>query len=251
MMVKQDYDELADAYGHNRNLHPLVLERLIELGTLTRESSVLEIGCGTGNYIRAIAEETGAMCQGVDPSREMLRIARGEPGQPDDGRDGVAFVEAAAERLPLPDQLFDLAFSVDVIHHVQQREEAAREAFRMLKPSGVMVIVSESEDDIVHRTPQVTYFPETIDVELHRYPTIGVIQRELADAGFIVADAISVSMPHTVDHLGPYCDKAFSSLHLIPDAAFAAGMARMERDLLRGPIRGNRRYTMVVARRPA
>jgi hypothetical protein len=58
-------------------------------------------------------------------------------------------------------------------------------------------------------------------------------------------------MPHTVDDLRPYRDKAFSSLHLIQVEAFVAGIARMERDLLQGPIQGNRRYTMVVARRPA
>jgi ubiquinone/menaquinone biosynthesis C-methylase UbiE len=256
-MIKQDYNQLADAYGHNRKLHSLALNRLIEFGTLTTTSTVLEIGCGTGNYIRAIAAETGAMCQGVDPSREMLRIARhsNDSGQPEQGREHagttVTFVECAAERLPLPDGTFDLVFSVDVIHHIQRRDDAAREMFQVLKPGGVAVIVTESEDDIRHRTPQVMYFPNTIDVELQRYPTIGVIQRELADAGFTVADAIPVSMPHIVDDLGPYRDKAFSSLHLIPVEAFVAGIARMERDLLQGPIQGNRRYTMVVARRPA
>lgn len=251
MMVKQDYNELAAAYGHNRKLHPLVLERLIDLGAFNAESRVLEIGCGTGNYIRAIAVETGAMCTGVDPSREMLRIAGGEPGQPDHGREGIAFVKAAAERLPLPDQSFDLAFSVDVIHHVQRRDEAAREAFRVLQPGGVAVIVTESEDDIRQRMPQVRYFPETIDVELARYPALDVIERELVDAGFQVAEPISVSMPHAIDDLRAYRDKAFSSLHLIPDAAFEAGIARMERDLHQGSIQGNRRYTTVVARRSA
>ncbi len=250
MMVKQDYNELADAYGRNRKLHPLVLERLIEFGTLTAGSSVLEIGCGTGNYIRAIAVEMGAMCTGVDPSREMLRIAQGNSPTSEQSREGVRFIKGAAEELLLLDQAFDLAFSVDVIHHVQRRDEAAREAFRVLQPGGVAVIVTESEDDIRQRMPQVTYFPETIDVELARYPALDVIERELVDAGFQVAEPISVSMPHAIDDLRAYRDKAFSSLHLIPDAAFEAGIARMERDLRQGSIQGNRRYTMVIAERP-
>lgn len=247
-MTTQDYNELADAYGRNRKLHPLVLERLIDLGALSTTPTVLEIGCGTGNYIRAIASETGATCTGVDPSREMLRIARGNSGQPEQGREGVRFIEGAAEELPLADQTSDLAFSVDVIHHVQRRGEAVRELHRVLKPGGVAAIVTESEDDIRHRTPQVTYFPETIGVELKRYPSIEVIERELVDAGFSVLAPISVSVPHAIDDLRPYRDKAFSSLHLIPDEAYKAGLARMEADLRDGPIRGNRRYTMVVAR---
>lgn len=253
-MIKQDYNQLADAYGRNRKLHPLVLERLIELVALATTSKVLEIGCGTGNYTWAIAARTGASCIGVDPSREMLRIARGNSAYPEQGRGpteiNVTFLKGAAEDLPLPDRTFDLAFSVDVIHHVQRRDEAAREAFRVLQPGGVAVIVTESEDDIRQRMPQVTYFPETIDVELARYPALDVIERELVDAGFQVAEPISVSMPHVIDDLRAYRDKAFSSLHLIPDAAFEAGIARMERDLRQGSIQGNRRYTMVIAERP-
>lgn len=247
-MVKQDYNQLADAYGRNRKLHPLVLERLIALGALNAESRVLEIGCGTGNYVRAIAAETGAACTGVDPSREMLRIARERADHPESGQVPLTFTEGSAEAMPLSDQAFDLAFSVDVIHHVQRRNQAARELYRVLKPGGFGVIVTESEDDIRHRTPQVTYFPETIGVELERYPAINVIERELVEAGFTVAVPIAVSMPHAVDDLRPYRDKAFSSLHLIPDEAFEAGLARMEADLRDGPIRGSRRYTMVVAR---
>jgi hypothetical protein len=57
-------------------------------------------------------------------------------------------------------------------------------------------------------------------------------------------------MPHNVTGVRPYRDKAFSSLHLISDKAFAAGLSRMENDLRQGPIRGNRRYTMVIAERP-
>lgn len=254
-MVRQDYDQLADAYEHNRKLHPMVLERLIALGGLDAASRVLEIGCGTGNYIHAIASSTPAVCTGVEPSSEMLRIARSNHGLPKQRRDSheakVAFIQGSAEELPVPDQQFGLVFSVDVIHHVQERAMAAREALRVTKAGGVFVIVTESEDDVRHRTPQVTYFPETIEVELGRYPSIEVIERELTDAGFDVDQEISVSMPHEVLDLQPYRDKAYSSLHLISDDAFAAGLTRMETDIRSGPIRGNRRYTMVVARRPA
>lgn len=254
-MVKQNYDQLAEAYGRNRKLHPRVLEQLISLGRLTDESRVLEIGCGTGNYVKAISAQTGAVCTGIDPSREMLRVAQSNHGLPKNrhgsGGADVTFVNGSAEELPLADRQYDLVFSVDVIHHVLVRDAAARELVRVLKPGGTAAIVTESENDIRNRTPQVTYFSDTIEVELSRYPSIEVIQRELLDTGFEVGETIPVSMPHEVTHLAPYRDKAFSSLHLISDAAFAAGIERMERDVAAGPISGVRRYTIFTGRRPA
>lgn len=254
-MVKQNYDQLAEAYGRNRKLHPGVLEQLISLGGLGAESRALEVGCGTGNYIRAIATETGAICTGVDPSREMLRIAESNHGLPKNRRGpdeaGVTFIRGTAEDVPLADRQLDLAFSVDVIHHVQRRDKAAAELFRVLKPGGVAAIVTENDDDIRNRTPQVTYFPATIEVELKRYPAIETIQRELSDAGFQIGEVIPVAMPHDVSDVTPYRDKAFSSLHLISDEAYATGIERMEQDLASGPITGVRRYTIVTARRPA
>ena len=254
-MVKQDYDHMAEAYGRNRKLHPRVLEQLISLGRLTDESRVLEIGCGTGNYVKAISAQTGSICTGIDPSREMLRIAQSNHGLPKNRRGSggadVTFMNGSAEELPLADRQFDLVFSVDVIHHIRTRDSAARELFRVLTPGGTAAIVTESDDDIRNRTPQVTYFPDTIAVELSRYPSAKVIQQELLDTGFEVGETIPVSMPHEVTHLAPYHDKAFSSLHLISDAVFKAGIERMERDVAAGPISGVRRYTIVTGRRPA
>lgn len=254
-MVKQDYDQLAEVYGRNRKLHPLVLKQLVSLGRLTDESRVLEIGCGIGNYIKTIAAKTGAICTGMDPSREMLRIAQSNHGLPKNRRDSggadVTFIKGSAEEMPLADRQFDLAFSVDVIHHVQARDTAAHELFRVLKPGGTAAIVMESEDDIRNRTPQVAYFPDTIAVELGRYPTVEVIQQELLDAGFEVGETIPVSMPHQVTDLAPYHDKAFSSLHLISDEAFVAGIERMKQDFAAGSIAGVRRYTIITGRRPA
>lgn len=255
-MVRQDYDRLAEMYGRHRKLHPYVLEALIEQGSVSQGSRVLEVGCGTGNYIRTIAEATGAIGTGVDPSREMLRRARSTAGWPKSRRNGadrqeVTFVEARAEDLPFSDRQFDLVYSVDVIHHIEDRDTAAREAARVLKPGAVAMVVTESEDDLLHRTPHVTYFPDIVSAELARYPTIETIEDELRAAGFEIDAEVAVSMPVEIDDIGPYRDKAYSSLHLIPEEAFRAGLERMREDLERGPIASVNRYTIVVARTPA
>jgi SAM-dependent methyltransferase len=252
--MHQNYDQLAEAYRRNREPHPLVLGHLRNLISATGASRALEIGCGTGNYISAIAASTAATCTGVEPSHEMLRIARSNPRLPKDRRTSnhaeVIFLTGVAENLPLSDQSHDLVFSVDVIHHVQNRVRTAEELFRVLKPDGVAVVVTESEADLRNRTPQITYFPETLDVDLNRYPSLDAIETELNDAGFELMKRTSVSMQQEVSDSSPFRDKAFSSLHLIPDGAFERGLALMQNDLRRGSITGVRRYTIVAAQRP-
>ncbi|MEM5774317.1 MAG: class I SAM-dependent methyltransferase, partial [Anaerolineaceae bacterium] len=70
-----NYDELADAYSQNRKIHPVVLQNLLETARLTPTSAVLEVGCGTGNYILAIQASTGCAGEGIDPSVKMLEAA--------------------------------------------------------------------------------------------------------------------------------------------------------------------------------
>jgi len=51
-----DYDNLADRYAIHRAIHLGVLKALLETSDIGRSSRVLEVGCGTGNYIIALAE---------------------------------------------------------------------------------------------------------------------------------------------------------------------------------------------------
>ena len=69
---KIDYDEQAARYARNRQIHPGVLAKLLEVGGLGPESRVLKVGCGTGNYISAIQERIGCLCSEID---HFLRCA--------------------------------------------------------------------------------------------------------------------------------------------------------------------------------
>ena len=48
-----DYNELAAEYARHRQVNPPVLRRLLIGGDVKSVSTVLEVGCGTGNYILA------------------------------------------------------------------------------------------------------------------------------------------------------------------------------------------------------
>jgi len=234
-----DYNQLAAEYARHRRVHPLVFRRLLEAGG----TRILEVGCGTGNYITSIACATGSACFGIDPSEEMLHRAA-EKGAP------VTLQVGRAESLPFPDASFDLIFSVDVIHHVQDRPLHMREAFRALKARGRLATVTDSEWVIRHRIPLTAYWPETEEIELRRYPAMADLARFMTEAGFAQAQEELVEFPWELTDTGPYREKAFSSLHLIGEAAFRRGLERLEADLARGPVRCVSYYSLLWGIKP-
>jgi ubiquinone/menaquinone biosynthesis C-methylase UbiE len=153
--------------------------------------------------------------------------------------------QGRAEKLDLPDAQFDLVFSVDVIHHLQEQKAYLRHAYRTLKPQGRICTVTDSAWIIGHREPLATYWPETIEVELSRYPRIRDLRALYQEAGFASLETEQVEHRATLTDVQAYRDKAFSSLHLISEAAFKRGLARLERDLSRAPVARVSRYVLV------
>jgi ubiquinone/menaquinone biosynthesis C-methylase UbiE len=241
--MKIDYDNLAQEYAQHRRVHPGVLMGLLTRSRLASASTVLEVGCGTGNYITTIQEMAGCTCIGIDPSGQMLAQASQRSQR-------VRYERGRAEELAFPDAGFDLVFSVDVIHHVNDRAAYFQEAWRVLKTGGLFCTVTDSEDIIRRRQPLATYFPETVDVELKRYPPIPDLERMLTAVGFLALTSESVEYEMATQDIQTYRDKAFSSLHLIPQEAFERGIHRMETDLLSGPILVVSRYLLLWGEKP-
>ena len=238
-----DYDHRAPEYARHRKVHPGVVEELIAGGRLEAGTCVLDVGCGTGNYAAVLTERVGCRMSGVEPSARMRSRAR-------DAAPWETLAEGRAEALSFPDASFDLVFTTDVIHHVGDRDAFLREAVRVLRPGGQIATVTDSHDDIPHRRPLSSHFPETIPIELSRYPGVPCLLGEMAQAGFVDSRLVQVSREYALTDLQPYRDKAFSSLHIIDEEAFARGMARLEADLASGPIPCVSLYTVIWAKKP-
>jgi SAM-dependent methyltransferase len=237
-----DYDQLAATYARNRQVHSGVLSALRARGSSPRQL-VLEVGCGTGNYLIALCQTTGWSGMGIDPSAQMLAVAQARVPT-------IPFRQGRAERLPVLDAEFDLIFSVDVIHHVQDRLSYFAEAFRALRPGGTICTVTDSDEVIRRRRPLASHFPETVAVELARYPEVAGLCAEMKAAGFTAIEQAEVEQAYDLTDLSAYRDQAFSALHLIAPEAFRRGMERMEEDLARGPIPALSIYTLLWATKP-
>jgi len=233
-----DFDQRAAEYARHRQVHPGVVEELLASGLFAPESRVLEVGCGTGNYAAALTKATGCRVSGIDPSQRMLELAS-------DAGPWESLVQGRAESLPFGDDSFDIVVSTDVIQHIGDRDAYFKEAARMLRPEGHIVTVTDSHDDIRRRVPLSSHFPETVEIELQRYPPVPQLLEEMARAGFVEPRLVDVSRNYELDDIQAYRDRAFSSLLLIDDEAFRRGIDRLEADLARDPIPCVSLYTMI------
>jgi ubiquinone/menaquinone biosynthesis C-methylase UbiE len=233
-----DYDRLAAKYAQFRQIHPAVLRNLLDTSGVGAPSQVLEVGCGTGNYILALHEACGCTGYGIDPSAQML-------AQPRSHSDQVTFRIGSAEQIEFPNNTFDLLFSVDVIHHVPRPLTFFREAFRVLKAGGQICTATDSAEIIHHRQPLSVYFPETVAVDLERYPPIAELRGLYQQALFRHIREFTVEFATTLNDIQMYRDRTFSCLHLISEEAFQEGLRRMEGDLRKGPLPYAPRYLLL------
>jgi ubiquinone/menaquinone biosynthesis C-methylase UbiE len=237
-----EYDRVAAEYAKHRSVHPGVVQHLLSDCSLGPSSRVLEIGCGTANYLEAIQHAKACACTGLDPSEAMLA-----KGQARGLR--ASLLRGTAEKLPFPAASFDLVFTVDVIHHVADRLSSYREARRVLAHGGRVLTATDSEDIIRRRAPLAVYFPETVEVDLARYPPIEQLRALMSVAGFTAIQEATVEFAWEATDVDAYRDKAFSCLHKIPPDAFERGIQRLEADLRRGPIPCVSRYLLLSGSR--
>jgi len=101
-------------------------------------ASVLDVGCGDAGALIAFAEQ-GATCAGIecfDTSLERGKLRAADHGVEVDLRKGVA------ESIPFPDASFDLVMLDNVLEHVTDRPLTLREVRRVLKPGGLLYMVT-------------------------------------------------------------------------------------------------------------
>ncbi|AJC58871.1 class I SAM-dependent methyltransferase [Streptomyces sp. 769] len=101
-------------------------------------ATVLDLGSGYGGSSRALAARFGCHVVALDLSEEHNRRHRAANARR--GLDGLIEVTTGSlNDLPYEDERFDVAWSLEVLCHVADREGALREAVRVLKPGGALV----------------------------------------------------------------------------------------------------------------
>jgi len=123
-----------------------VHQEMITAAGLRAGHRVLDVGCGTGNLLRATGKRhRDVELFGVDPDLKMLARAERKFRR---GGLTVRLDRGFAQELPHPDDSFDRVFSSLMLHHLDSasKDEMLAEVRRVLKPGGLLVLA----DAVLH-----------------------------------------------------------------------------------------------------
>jgi SAM-dependent methyltransferase len=101
--------------------------------------SILDIGSGIGGPARWFAAKCGVHVTGVDLTAEFCAAAEAL-NRATGLADRVTIRQGSALALPVPDGEFDRAYSQNVIMNIADKPQFYREAFRALRPGGVLAL---------------------------------------------------------------------------------------------------------------
>lgn len=128
-----------------------LIRYLIKTQKIKRGSKILEIGCGRGDFINEFIKSQ-MDGYGVDQSSECKNYFS-----------NILFskVDLLNENIPLKNNFFDVIFSKSLIEHFYYPEKIMNEAYRLLKPGGIIItltpdwefIYKSFYEDYTHRTP--------------------------------------------------------------------------------------------------
>lgn len=165
-------------------------KRVIELARLRSNSSLLDLGTGTGDLAReALAQSPQSKVIAADFTLEMMRVGK-QSGD-------LNFSAADALRLPFNDAAFDAVVSGFLMRNVTDLQKALQEQYRILNRGGRIVILDTTR-------PKKNLLSPFIWLHMHVIiPTLGGLLTGVRDAyrylpetteGFVTAEEMAARM---------------------------------------------------------
>jgi len=103
---------------------------IINEAIVNRNTYVLDIGCGTGRWTKYLASKA-AFIEAIDPSNAIFAADKLLSNVKN-----VRLAKASIETLPFPDQTFDFAMSIGVLHHIPNTQQALIDCVKKVKTGG-------------------------------------------------------------------------------------------------------------------
>ena len=222
-MTHASYDQIGRGYTATRRPDPRLAAAIS--AALGDAGTVVNVGAGAGAY-----EPVAASVVAVEPSWLMIR-QRSRPAS--------RAVQAIAEALPFRAATFDAALAVLTIHHWTDWRQGIAEMKRVAKR---VVLFTFDTAAVRHFWLTETYFPELVELDRKRSPSIAELVRALGDC---TVDRIAV--PHDCAdgflaafwrrpeaYLDSNVRAAMSGFALLDQNVVARGIARLQSDLESG-----------------
>ncbi|MFN8295609.1 MAG: class I SAM-dependent methyltransferase [Chitinophagales bacterium] len=156
-----NYDKHGQQYSGYRQTDPRIAAYVYD--ALADAKTILNVGAGAGSY-----EPADKYVVAVEPSAVMRaqRIINGK----------TPAIIGTADALPFDDNAFDASMAMVTVHHWQDIHKGLKELRRVTKNQ---ILIMTFDPDALDNFWNAHYFPELIEIEKARYPTLDLIVNAL------------------------------------------------------------------------
>lgn len=144
---------------------------------LSRQSRLLDVGCGSGAFLHAIGTLTGCEVYGVDFSKAAVAAAQ--------RAHGIEVFAGTLPEAPFAEASFDVVTAWWYLEHVPNPVEVLRKIHQLLKPDGRCIVGVPNVDSLNARVFRDRWFHLDCPRHLYLYSP-ATITRLLEQAGFVV-----------------------------------------------------------------
>ena len=161
---------------------------------------ILEIGCGTGRISALLSQKTNFLAA-IDPDENAIEIAR-------TNIPGVDFSVGSGEKLNFADNFFDGVVFTLSLHH-QNCRKALREAARVVKKSGIILVVEPVIEGEIERVFAFLHNEDNEKILAQKAITNSGLS--IVASGFFTAEWIFKNEDDLFESIFDYYDMAFDS----------------------------------------
>jgi len=246
--MENAYDRIGVGYSKHRCADPRLVDALTRALALAPPAVLADIGAGTGNYSRAMADR-GFHIEAVEPSPVMRKQAVTHPL--------VAWRRGTAEAIPLGDDSVDGVFCILASHHFGDLESGVSEMARICRAGPIVWFTLDPRRE---ELPWLrNYFPELHEQGLKVFRPLEEVCHLLEARAKRQITAIPWPVPNDLQdcfwaagwrrpemYLDPEIRASISLFALADPAALADGLSMLERDLADGTWRA--KYGAILQR---
>lgn len=193
MSTYTDYDAISRTYDKTRKAVgiEIILGFLASLDKPLNELTVLDAGCGTGNYSVKLKEKVGHVTC-ADVSVGMLEQASKKLENSTKGG-SYELIQCDISRFPAITQKFDAIVCNQSLHHLDNPGENfpnlrrfLAQADKLLNPGGILLINTITHEQLQHGVWWGELIKPAVDRMVHRFTTVDKLYELLAKANFKV-----------------------------------------------------------------
>lgn len=205
--MQEKYDTIGENYNLTRQADAYLADRMLHWLAPFEAGSYLDIGCGTGNYTIALANQ-GVNFIGIDPSERMLHEAKSKTSE-------IKWMQGKAEDIPLQDQSVQGVLASLTLHHWQSLEAGFKELYRVLKPQGNIVIFTSTPTQMQGYWLN-HFFPKMLADSITQMPAYDLVETSLQKAQLKIITTEKYFIKPDLKDLFLYSGKHAPELYLRP-----------------------------------